>query len=152
MLNIQFEDNGPSQLCLASCSDLRKNEYTLIKDRPCKIVDISTSKPDGYGHVYVKLVAIDIFTGDRLEDLLPSTRTMGIPNVIYTEYILGNIDDDYLCLLLSDGGQKENVKPPKGDLGDKMVKEFNEGKRLTVTVVSAMDEEVVVACREDKEN
>ena len=56
--------------------------------RPCKIVDMSTSKTGKHGHAKVHLVATDIFTGKKYEDLSPSTHNMDVPNVSRREYQL----------------------------------------------------------------
>lgn len=73
------------------CSSLRKNGFVVIKNRPCKIVDMSTSKTGKHGHAKVHLIGIDIFTGKKLEELCPSTHNMDVPNVIRREYQLVNI-------------------------------------------------------------
>lgn len=81
------------------CSALRKNGHVVIKGRPCKIVDMSTSKTGKHGHAKVHLVALDIFTGKKLEDLCPSTHNMDVPNVTRKEYQLVSQPADYTLRL-----------------------------------------------------
>ncbi|KAF7723452.1 Eukaryotic translation initiation factor 5A [Apophysomyces ossiformis] len=140
-------DAGASKTYPMQCSALRKNGHVVIKGRPCKIVDMSTSKTGKHGHAKVHLVAIDIFTGKKLEDLSPSTHNMDVPNVSRQEYALLNIDDGFLSLMLQDGSTKDDVKLPDGELGAKLQEEFDEGKELVVTVVSAMGEEHALSCK-----
>ena len=130
------------------CSALRKNGHVVIKGRPCKIVDMSTSKTGKHGHAKVHLVAIDIFTQKKLEDLSPSTHNMEVPNVVRTEYQLIDIDDGYLNLMTNDGATKDDVKAPEGELGDKMAAEFDDGKDLLVTIIAAMGEEAAISFKE----
>lgn len=82
----QSGEAGASESFPMQCSALRKGGYVLIKDRPCKIVDMSTSKTGKHGHAKVNLVGIDIFTGRKYEDISPSTHNMSVPNVVKKEY------------------------------------------------------------------
>ena len=70
------------------CSALRKGNTVVIKGRPCKIVDMSTSKTGKHGHAKVHLVALDVFTGKKLEELCPSTHNMDVALVTNQTYQL----------------------------------------------------------------
>jgi len=48
-LTIKFDINSYPQ----QCSALRKNGYVMIKSRPCKIMEMSTSKTGKHGHAKV---------------------------------------------------------------------------------------------------
>lgn len=141
-------DAGASATYPMQCSALRKNGFVVIKSRPCKIVDMSTSKTGKHGHAKVHLVAIDIFTGKKLEDLSPSTHNLEVPFVKRSEYQLLDIDDGYLSLMTMDGETKDDVKAPEGELGDSMQAAFDEGKDLMVTIISAMGEEAAISFKE----
>ncbi|KAH6635467.1 translation protein SH3-like domain-containing protein [Chaetomium sp. MPI-SDFR-AT-0129] len=143
-------DAGASLTYPMQCSALRKNGHVVIKGRPCKIVDMSTSKTGKHGHAKVHLVAIDIFNGKKLEELSPSTHNMDVPNVKRSEYQLVDISDDGFLNLYSDAGEKNDVKVPDGDVGARINKMFTEeGKDCVITVVSAMDEEQAIDVKED---
>ncbi|KAL4063957.1 translation protein SH3-like domain-containing protein [Scleroderma yunnanense] len=140
--------SGASLTFPQQCSALRKNGHVVIKSRPCKIVEMSTSKTGKHGHAKVHLVAIDIFTGKKLEDICPSTHNMDVPNVSRNEYQLVNIDDGFLNLMAQDGTSKDDVKLPDSDLGKTLQSDFEEGKDLLVTIVSAMGEEQALSYKE----
>lgn len=127
------------------CSALRKNGHVVIKGRPCKIVEMSTSKTGKHGHAKVHLVAIDIFTGKKLEDLSPSTHNMEVPNVSRNEYQLVNIDDGFLNLMTAEGDTKDDVKLPETEMGDEINAGFEEGKDLLITIQTSMGEESAIS-------
>jgi len=139
---------GASATYPMQCSALRKNGHVVIKGRPCKIVDMSTSKTGKHGHAKVHLVAIDIFTGKKLEDLCPSTHNMDVPNVSRTEYQFSYIDDDFLHLITQDGGEKNDVKVPDGELGDRIRKFEEDGTDIIITIIAAMGEEAAISVKE----
>jgi len=118
--NVDFStgESGASSTFPMQCSALRKNGFVLIKERPCKIVEMSTSKTGKHGHAKVNLVGIDIFTGKKYEDVCPSTHNMMVPNVSRQEYGLMDISDDGFVSLLHDNGEtRDDIKLPAGELG-----------------------------------
>lgn len=141
-------DAGSSLTYPQQCSALRKNGFVVIKGRPCKIVDMSTSKTGKHGHAKVHLVALDIFTGKKLEDLSPSTHNMEVPFVKRSEYQLLDIDDGFLSLMTMEGETKDDVRLPDGELGDTLQSAFDEGKDLNVTIIAAMGEECAISFKE----
>ncbi|KAL4961298.1 Eukaryotic translation initiation factor eIF-5A [Aspergillus stella-maris] len=150
--DITFEsaDAGASATYPMQCSALRKNGFVVIKGRPCKIVDMSTSKTGKHGHAKVHLVALDIFTQKKYEDLSPSTHNMDVPNVTRREYQLLDVSEDgFLSLMDDNGNTKDDVKVPEGDVGDRINKMFTEdGKDCNVVILTSMGEQ---ACMEVKE-
>lgn len=140
--------SGASLVVPVQCSALRKNGFVLISGRPCKIVDMSTSKTGKHGSAKVNLVGIDIFTGKKYEDISPSTHNMEVPNVIRKEYQLIDIDDGFLSLITDSGDTKNDVKLPENEIGEQIKKDFEAGKDLLVTVVSAMNEEHALGVKE----
>ncbi|ODM23926.1 Eukaryotic translation initiation factor 5A [Aspergillus cristatus] len=143
-------DAGASTTFPMQCSALRKNGHVVIKNRPCKIVEMSTSKTGKHGHAKVHLVALDIFTGKKLEDLSPSTHNMDVPKVNRKEYQLLDITDDgFLSLMRDDGDTKDDVKLPEGELGERIVKMFREEEKdLNVTILTSMGEECCMDVKE----
>ncbi|KZZ91185.1 Translation elongation factor, IF5A [Moelleriella libera RCEF 2490] len=147
-------DAGASLTYPMQCSALRKNGFVVIKGRPCKIVDMSTSKTGKHGHAKVHLVALDIFTGKKYEDLSPSTHNMDVPNVSRREYQLLDISDDgFLSLMNDDGDTKDDVKMPDGEVGDKIIKLFKTDEKDTnVIILTSMSEEAAVEAKEAPKN
>ncbi|ESZ98667.1 eukaryotic translation initiation factor 5A-2 [Sclerotinia borealis F-4128] len=142
-------DAGASTTYPMQCSALRKNGFVCIKNRPCKIVDMSTSKTGKHGHAKVHLIAIDIFTSKKLEELCPSTHNMDVPNVSRIEYQLLDItDDDFLSLMSEGGDLKDDVKLPDGEVGLKIRALFDSDKETNVIVLTAMGEQLAIDGKE----
>jgi len=139
--------SGASNTYPQQCSALRKNGYVVIKNRPCKIVEMSTSKTGKHGHAKVHLVAIDVFTGKKYEDICPSTHNMNVPNVGRKDYQLVDIDDDFLSLMDDAGNQKDDLKIPDDDTGKQIKEYFNKGEDIFVTVMTAMGEEKAIGTK-----
>ncbi|KAG7667791.1 hypothetical protein KSW81_005711 [Nannochloris sp. 'desiccata'] len=142
--DVHFEsaDAGASKTYPMQAGSIRKNGHIVIKNRPCKVVDVSTSKTGKHGHAKCHFVAVDIFTNKKVEDLTPSSHNCDVPHVSRTEYTLIDISDDGFCsLMLESGETKDDLTLPSGtDELDKLAiqikQDFDEGKELIVAVLS----------------
>jgi len=140
-------DAGASETFPMQCSALRKNGFVMIKGRPCKIVEMSTSKTGKHGHAKVHMVALDIFTGKKYEDICPSTHNMDVPNVKRRDFQLLDVDDGYLSLMDDGGNTRDDLKKPDGDIGAEIDAAQDSGKDIICTVLSACGEECVIATK-----
>merc|ERR1712232_248084 len=133
----------------AQCSSIRKGGYVVIKNRPCKVVETSTSKTGKHGHAKVHMVAIDIFTNKKLEDISPSTHNMEVPNVSRNEFQLLDIaDDGFVTLMTANGDTKSDLKVPENEeVANTMNTLFKDGKDTVVTVLAAMGEEQIISAK-----
>merc|ERR1711977_101994 len=104
-----------------------------------------------HGHAKCHFTALDIFTGKKLEMLESSTHNVECPNVTRREYTLLDISDDGFVSLMEDSGDtKDDLKLPSGTedlegVATFLQEGFDEGKDVIVTVLSAMNEECIVA-------
>ncbi|KAF2941432.1 hypothetical protein DAI22_03g345900 [Oryza sativa Japonica Group] len=156
-------DAGASKTYPQQAGTIRKNGHIVIKNRPCKwsgnhasllvdtkVVEVSTSKTGKHGHAKCHFVAIDIFNGKKLEDIVPSSHNCDVPHVNRTDYQLIDISEDgFVSLLTESGGTKDDLRLPSDEALLTQIKDgFAEGKDLIVTVMSAMGEEQICALKD----
>lgn len=149
-------DAGASLTYPMQAGALRKGGHCMLKGKPCKLVEITTSKTGKHGHAKAHLVGICIFTSKKCEDLCPSTHNMEVPFVKRDEYQLldCNEADGQLSLLLENGDTKDDLNLPRTtdgqyeDVAQDTIKMFDEGKAVVCTVISACGEEKLIAVRE----
>eukprot|EP01064_Diplonema_japonicum_P022810 TRINITY_DN3300_c0_g1_i5.p1 TRINITY_DN3300_c0_g1~~TRINITY_DN3300_c0_g1_i5.p1 ORF type:complete len:156 (+),score=56.90 TRINITY_DN3300_c0_g1_i5:62-529(+) len=146
----QTGDAGSSTTYPIQAGALKKGMHCVIKDRPCKIIEYTTSKTGKHGHAKAHIVAIDIFTSKKLEEICPTSHNMFAPNVTRAEYSLIDVDADGVVSLQDDTGDiREDLSLPKDDELAKQIKAgFEAGKDLVLSVVGAMNEEAVMTCKE----
>ncbi len=138
-------DAGASGKTPIACGAIKKNSYVIIKDRPCKITEVSASKTGKHGSAKVHYVGVDIFTGKKIEECCPSSQTAYAPTVTKTEYVLCNIEDDgYLALLDQNNDTRSDIKA--GDQEDEMRELFDslkDNEDVLVTIISSMGQAMV---------
>eukprot|EP00928_Gymnodinium_smaydae_P070058 TRINITY_DN539_c0_g1_i1.p2 TRINITY_DN539_c0_g1~~TRINITY_DN539_c0_g1_i1.p2 ORF type:complete len:169 (+),score=60.81 TRINITY_DN539_c0_g1_i1:78-584(+) len=150
-------DAGASHTYPQQAGEIRKGSHLMIKGRPCKCIEVSTSKTGKHGHAKAHIVALDIFTSKKYEDLCPTSHNLDVPFVKRTEYLLLSADNDSgeVSLLLESGETKDDLNLPtfveQGEPTDddkKLVKELMEaqeaGKEITVVVQAACGMEKII--------
>merc|ERR1740130_1811012 len=86
----------------------------MIKNRPCKVIEVSSSKTGKHGHAKCHFVALDIFTGKKVEDLVPASHTTYAPNVVKTEYQCMDVSEDgFVSVMDAEGNCREDLKLPR---------------------------------------
>ena len=128
-----------------AAGQIKKGMFAILRDRPCKVINVSVSKTGKHGHAKASIEGIDVFTDKKYIDVQPTTHTMMQPVLVTTQYDVIHIEDDgYMCLLGEDGQtQKENMTVPDGDLGNEIQSLFEEHGIVSVTVLSWGEEEAV---------
>ncbi|CAH8506762.1 unnamed protein product [Schistosoma rodhaini] len=147
-------DSGASKTLPKQCSALRKGGHVVMKDRPCKIVEMSTSKTGKHGSAKVHLVGIDIFTGKKYEENRTSSHTMDVPVITSKDYQLVDIKDGFLSLMGEDLNMFEDIPVPDNEVGRELQEKWNsrgESDNMIVTILSAMDERQALKVRTSSE-
>lgn len=147
----QFEALGDAGALVypLQCSQLRKGGYVMMKGKPCKIVDMSTSKTGKHGHAKVNMTGIDIFDGKKYEDMSPSTHNMEVPNVKRIEYNLIDITDEgYLSLMNDQGDVRDDLHCEHDPALFKEIKDkFDNGEEMMICILQALGREQPVAIK-----
>ncbi|CAN1328367.1 Eukaryotic translation initiation factor 5A, partial [Linum perenne] len=114
-----------------------------------QVVEVSTSKTGKHGHAKCHFVAIDIFNGKKLEDIVPSSHNcdvfISVPWLVFLYLLLHFV----VSLLTENGNTKDDLKLPTDEALLTQIKDgFGEGKDLVVSVMSAMGEEQICALKD----
>merc|ERR1711904_505305 len=96
-------DAGAAHTKPMEAGQVRKGGFIMIKGKPCKVLDVSTSKTGKHGHAKCHFVASNIFTGKKQEELCPATHNIDVPFVFREDYQVMDIgeedDGGYLSLM-----------------------------------------------------
>jgi translation initiation factor 5A len=115
---------------------------------------VTSSKTGKHGHAKCHFVAIDIFNGKKVEDLVPASHTTYAPFVKKEELQCIDVDEDgFVTVMTSDGDTRSDLKvpdampmPPPGatELSDRIRTFLEEEKDFYVIVQSACGQEQIM--------
>lgn len=148
--NISSNIRCPSSYLSAT----RNSRYMMIKGRPCKVLNISVSKTGKHGHAKCNFTATDIFTGKKLEDMVPSSHGTTVPIVNKTEWEIIDISEEGELTLMDEAGNQKvdiNLPPVPEGFGEEIRAAWDDGaNQVMVTVQSAVGEEQIVAYKKEQ--
>ncbi len=131
---------------LVPCAFLVKDMYVIIKEHPCKILKLTrTYHSAKYGRPKTIMQCLDLFSGEKLEEIRHNHSVIPLPLIKQTTYELKDISAEGYCSLLNKKGQllRLDVKLPVGELGDKLKEIFKGEARIDVTVLTVAGREVI---------
>ena len=136
---------------LMQASVLKIDDYICIDDHPCKITAKSESKPIGRRNSWstrskrykIHFTAINIFTGQKREDLVYSNTNMNVPHITKNEYQLVDIKDNTVSYLddqenLLNDLFLPNLSKSDTELSQEIRDNFDVGKKIYIEAISAM--------------
>jgi translation initiation factor 5A len=154
-------ESGASYTYPKQWGDLRKDSLVMIKGKPCKVTEITPTKTGEHGHAKTHIVALDIFTGKKYEEINPTSQNIEVPFSRLTEYQLLSADEcsGEVDLLMETGETKDDLNLPtfvvEGEPtdGDKKVAQEIldrqwKGLQIDVTVLSACGREKIVGVKQ----
>jgi len=127
----------------------------MIKGKACKVLSISVSKTGKHGHAKCNFQAVDIFTGKKLEDMVPSSHGTTVPVVNRTEWEIIDIGDEDEVTLMDEGGnQKTDVNLPT--VPENMAQDIRDAwadgeNQVSCTVQAAIGLEQIIAFKKESE-
>ncbi|KAE8670347.1 Eukaryotic translation initiation factor 5A-2 [Hibiscus syriacus] len=114
-------DAGASKTYPQQAGTIRKNGYIVIKNRPCKVVEVPPPRPGS-------MDMLSVILSQSTSSLLRSLK---------------------IFLLTDSGDTKDDLRLPTDESLLKQIKDgFAEGKDLVVSVMSAMGEEQICALKD----
>ena len=145
----EYEDEEEFPTTPMKASDLRKGNYMIINDKPCKVLEMNTSSPGKHGHAKIHFVAMDLTRMKKIETIHPSTHMVMVPQQTKQEFMLISLDeDDMVANLESKGGEsRENFPIPTSLYGKGAKQAWARGDDISVVVTKVHGVEQVATFR-----
>ena len=143
-------DAGAALSYPLECGSVKINSYMVFQGRPCKVVGYTTAKTGKHGHAKASITGIDIFTGKKYEDSVPTSHNVEVPNIKRSAYTAIDVDPDgYLTLMDKQGTTRQDLKlpddtPEDQELSKRIKDALAEEKEIILTVLESMKIEKVV--------
>lgn len=119
------------------------NKLKKNSDKPCKVSEITISKPGKHGHTKAMVVSYDILTNKRVQAIVSSKDRIPVPKVNKHIYQLLNIDenDNSLSVLDDKCNCIDYRMKCEDELRSRIIDEFNKKNNdLSIEILSCVGE------------
>lgn len=148
-----MSDEGHDVEAREGCTPLqaslfRKGTNIILKDKPCKVVEMSTSKTGKHGHAKVNFTGIDIFTAKKYKEIQGSTHPMLTFESSKSEWgVMACAEDGSLSLIDEKGETRDDLSLPADDELAKQIRDnFDKGeKEVFVSVLTALGQDQIMS-------
>ncbi|KAJ6244639.1 eukaryotic translation initiation factor 5a [Anaeramoeba flamelloides] len=123
-------------------SEFQKGKYIVLKDRPCKLVEIHSHPEKGYS-----MTGIDIFKYIKICQVFPKNSLCVEPQVVKTTYQIKDIEDQKMLVLSDLNNNKSIVKHelPQNKLGEQILNTYTSEKTFRVIIISVCSQEQITS-------
>mgnify|MGYP000739965084 CR=1 FL=1 len=93
--------------------ELKVGGYMVIDDEPCRIVEMTTSKPGKHGEAKARIVAIGVFDGQKRSIVYPVKHKVKVPIIEKKEAQILAVMGDEVQLMDSETFETFELKIPE---------------------------------------
>lgn len=145
----EASNSGASETIPSSVGSLKKGSYCILRGHPVRIVEMHVAKVGKHGAAKAKITGIDIFSGNKYEEIHPTGHNIDVPNISRKEFTLLDIDGEgYISMMDEAGEVRQDLKMQEDDETKKIRGLFDSGATVCVTVLAAMGVEKIVQGKE----
>ena len=72
----------------AQASNIKKGSFCILKNRPCKVMEVKTSKTGKHGHAKANITGVCVLTGQKCNEVHPASHNVTEFKLEKTEYMV----------------------------------------------------------------
>ena len=147
--------------------DVKKSNFVMLKNRPCKIAEVKTSKTGKHGHAKANITGVCVLTHQKCNEVHPASASLVAFSLEKLDYLVSDVTSSdgvaKISALDDDNNEVEFYGQPNNELcqAKALYEAFSAApdKQFLVTVVRApvqigdndfKDEQLIESFREDK--
>ncbi|MFQ5837639.1 MAG: translation initiation factor IF-5A [Thermoplasmata archaeon] len=98
----------------AEVRGLKPNRYVMIGDEPCRIINITTSRPGKHGEAKARIEAFGLFDGQKRSMVHPVTHKVRVPIIDRRKAQVLTVMDDEVQLMDLENYETFELPIPEG--------------------------------------